>query len=271
MCDQFYTNADVARSCIDTVMRRYDLLHDFDMCLEPSAGKGSFFKLLPLQSRYGIDVDPKFDGVIKGDFLEYVHDPRYTRCIVIGNPPFGRLCSMAIRFFNHAASFANVIAFIVPRTFKRVSVHNRLDMHFHLVYCQDLPVKPCCFTPKLSAKCCFQIWERRHEARLRLKMPSTHPDFIFLPWGPKDDKGNPTPPVEADFAIKAYGSCCGTIQKEGLHALTPKSWHWIKSNIPVDDLIQRLSRIDYSMSMDTVRQDSIGQSELVYLYAKVGV
>ena len=81
--------------------------------------------------------------------------------MVIGNPPFGKISSFAVRFFNKSAEYAEVIAFIVPRTFKRVSVQNRLNLNFHLIYNEDLPMKPCCFEPKMGAKCCFQIWKKK--------------------------------------------------------------------------------------------------------------
>jgi hypothetical protein len=77
--------------------------------------------------------------------------------LIIGNPPFGKSSSIAIKFFNKAALFSECIAFILPRTFKRISIQNRLDLNFSLIYTKDLPVKPCCFIPKMEAKCCFQI------------------------------------------------------------------------------------------------------------------
>ena len=85
----------------------------------------------------------------------------------------------------------------------------------------------------------------------------------------KTSMDNQPPPNNADFAVRAYGSNCGEIRIDNLETLRPKSWHWIKSNIDVDVLIKRLKRIDYSMSKDTVRQDSLGRCELVYLYLKI--
>ena len=51
-----------------------------------------------------------------------------------------------------------------------------------------------------------------------------------------------------------------------MNTLRPKSWHWIKSNINIDELKKKFKSLDYSMSKDTVRQDSLGQQELIYLY-----
>lgn len=262
--DQFYTNDEIALKCVEDLKNRIDI-RDFDRILEPAAGTGSFFKLIPEHQREGIDIDPKHPDVVKQDFLHYkpVSDRSYC---VIGNPPFGKGSSLAIRFFNHAASFADVIAFIIPRTFKRVSVQNRLNLNFHLVDTIDLPLKPCCFDPVMSAKCCFQVWTKKIERRKKVVLPNTHPDFDFMHMGPIDENGQPTPPDGADFAVKAYGSNCGKIKDDDLHILRPKSWHWIKSHIDIDVLKSRIRELDFGMSKDTVRQDSIGRSELIYLY-----
>lgn len=235
--DQFYTKPEVAEECYQELKDQIDLV-SFDIILEPSAGTGSFFQLIPEHQRKGIDLEPKYPGIIQQDFLQFKFEPNKRYCVV-GNPPFGKVSSLAVKFFNHAATFADVIAFIIPRTFKRVSVQNRLHLNFHLVYNKDLPIKPCCFSPTMSAKCCFQIWTRMSEQRQRIVLPTTHQDFEFLSLGPLDEKGQPTPPDGAHFVVKAYGSNCGSIKETDLDKLRPKSWHWIKSNIDVQELKKR--------------------------------
>lgn len=262
--DQFYTNSEIAEKCFNTVKNTVDI-ENYDIILEPSAGNGSFYNILDHNKRIGIDIDPKCEGIIKKDFFEYRHEKDKTY-LCIGNPPFGKVSSLAIKFFNHCAEFSNCIAFIIPRTFKRVSIQNRLNLNFSLIYNEDLPVKPCCFTPKMSAKCCFQIWIKNSVPRVRIIYDKTHSDFSFLKLGKKDKKNQPTPPKNADFVVKAYGSNCGTINRDNLDKLRPKSWHWIKSHISTELLIERFKELDYSMSKDTVRQDSLGQQELIYLY-----
>ena len=283
MLDQFYTRNDVAKECIQNLIdcKECDNFNDFDIILEPSVGTGSFYKNLditdPENRKMGLDLEPKVDsskykGIIKKmNYFNFIPD-NSKRYLVIGNPPFGRVSSTAVQFFNKSAEFADVIAFIIPRTFKRVSIQNKLNLNFHLVYNRDLPLKPCCFKPKMSAKCCFQIWIKRNVKRVVIKYKNTHPDFKFLKLGPKDSKNQPTPPQNADFVIKAYGSNCGNILigNSILKDLRPKSWHWIKikenSSVDIPTLIKRLKSLDYSVSRDTVRQDSIGQGELVHLY-----
>lgn len=260
--DQFYTNSDVAIR-LWTTYQTYMPRHNY--ILEPSAGTGSFYNLLPVDKRIGIDLEPKAPGIIRQDFLEFKPEEK-KRYIVIGNPPFGKCSSLAIKFFNKCAEFADLIGFIIPRTFKRISIQNKLNLDFNLIWSEDLPVNPCCFTPQMGAKCCFQIW-KRGEPRVSVVLAATHDDFDFLPYGPLDAKGQPTPPAGADFVIKAYGSNCGSIKINGLDELRPKSWHWIKANIDISTLKNRFNSLDYSVSKDTVRQDSIGKRDLIQLYS----
>jgi hypothetical protein len=129
-------------------------------------------------------------------------------------------------------------------------------------------MEPCSFSPPMMAKCCFQIWEKRTTPREITKLPTTHEDWEFLSFGPKDAKGQPTPPIGADFALRAYGGKCGEIVESALESLRPKSWHWIKANINKHMLIKRFSTLDYTLSHDTARQNSLGRGELVRIYSE---
>jgi hypothetical protein len=263
--DQFYTNKDVAIKCYEKLKEIVDI-DSYDYIVEPSAGTGSFYNLLNKDKRIGIDLEPKCDGLIKMDYLEFI-PKNNQRYIVIGNPPFGRVSSLAVRFFNKS-KYADCIAFIIPRTFNRVSIQNKLHLDFHLIYNEDLPLNPCSFSPKMSAKCCFQIWVKKNIPRDLVYHEKSHPDFVFLKHGQKDIQNQPTPPIGADFTIKAYGSNCGIIQENNLDKLRPKSWHWLKSNIDIQTLKKRFSLLDYNISKQTVRQDSLGQKELIFLYTQ---
>ncbi len=262
--DQFYTNYDIALKCYDKLINIINI-NDYDIHLEPSAGSGSFFNIMDKRKKIGIDISPQNKDIIKMNFFDYnpINNNKY---IVVGNPPFGRISSLAVKFFNKSAEFADCIAFIIPRTFKRVSIQNKLSLNFELIYNEDLPITPCCFTPKMTAKCCFQIWIKTNTIRKIIRYDKTHPDFNFIKHGPNDKNKQPTPPTNCDFAIKAYGSNCGEIIDINLNLLRPKSWHWIISNIDINLLKNRFNNLDYSMSKDTVRQDSLGKQELIYLY-----
>lgn len=268
--DKFYTIPSVVDTCISTVGTIYKWT-DWSLIIEPSAGNGSFLLKIPTENKIGIDISPEHADIIKMDFFEYSPSTSplnsISNILVIGNPPFGKVSSLAIKFFNHAAQFATVIAFIIPRTFRRISVQNKLDKWFHLRLDEETPIKPCSFSPSMNVKCCFQIWEKREVEREMVILPTTHSDWEFLPFGPTDEFGQPTPPPQgADFAIRAYGGKCGEIKKDDLIKLRPKSWHWIKCNIDIDLLISRIQQLDYSNSLNTARQNSLGKGELVKLY-----
>lgn len=265
--DKFYTIPSVAKKCIDITesIYRWD---DWELVVEPSAGNGSFFLQLPTKKCIGIDILPEHDGIIKQDFLTYHPDTSIKNILVIGNPPFGRVSSTAIKFFNHSSQWANTIAFIVPRTFRRISVQNKLNLNFKLIHDTDIPTSPCSFYPQMMAKCCFQIWERSQNKRNIINLPTSHPHWIFLNFGEKDSNNQPTPPLNADFAIRAYGGKCGEIVTTNLGQLRPKSWHWIKSNIDSHVLISNFNKLDYTISLNTARQNSIGKGELVNIYSQ---
>ena len=264
--DKFYTLPIYSKRCIDKVFQMYETVA-WDLIVEPSAGNGSFLNQLPAHTAsVGIDICPEHPNILTQDFFVYSPPPNKPNILVIGNPPFGRVSSLAIRFFNHAAKWANTIAFIVPRTFRRVSVQNKLDHSFHLVYDEEIPMKPCWFSPAMMVKCCFQIWEKKEHKRALVDLPTTHPDWEFVAFGPLDERGQPTPPSAADFAIRAYGGKIGEIRTECLYELRPKSWHWIKSRIDQRELIERFCALDYSNSVNTARQNSLGRGELVALY-----
>jgi hypothetical protein len=266
--DKFYTIPSISKKCIDNVSSFYSW-DSWDLVVEPSAGNGSFLTQIPTEKRIGIDILPEHKEIIEQDFLKY--NPSFSsssNVLVIGNPPFGRNSSLAVKFFNYASEWANVIAFIVPRTFRRISIQNKLNQHFHLIFDIEIPNEPCAFDPPMMAKCCFQIWEKTTRKRSVIKLSTEHKHWNFLPFGPKDNKGQPTPPKNADFAIRAYGGKCGEIVLSNLEILRPKSWHWIKCNTDKNTLIERFKSLDYSLSLDTARQNSIGRGELVQLYSK---
>ena len=55
--DKFYTKEEIALECYSTLKDNVDIdLYDFH--LEPSAGGGSFYKLLDPSKAVGIDIDP---------------------------------------------------------------------------------------------------------------------------------------------------------------------------------------------------------------------
>lgn len=263
--DKFYTIPSYSKICINNVFKLYDI-NSFDLIIEPSAGNGSFLNQIESINKIGIDILPENNNIIKQDFLDYNPPIEKKNILVIGNPPFGKISSLAIKFFNHSSKWSNIIAFIIPKTFRKISIQNKLNKNFHLIYDEDVPNNPCCFLPPMNVKCCFQIWEKQNIIRDLIILPTYHIDWDFLSLGPKDINNQPTPPNDADFVIRAYGGKIGELKLDNLNNLRPKSWHWFKSKINKDKLIDIFTKLDYSNSVNTARQNSMGKAELVNLY-----
>ena len=51
------------------VLKKYNDSRKRYTFIEPSAGSGSFLKILPKNKRIGIDIEPRFDEIIKQDYL----------------------------------------------------------------------------------------------------------------------------------------------------------------------------------------------------------
>jgi predicted RNA methylase len=163
--DQYYTNTSVAKECVDHILVKLPHTKDFQW-IEPSAGNGSFLKAIPKEfDRIGIDIDPKAIGILKGDFLEWSPTTSKKR-IVFGNPPFGRQSSLAKGFIKHACSFADVVAFILPRSFVKPSMSRAFPLPFHCIFSEEISKNAFEVNGQsYDVPCIFQIWEKRNENR----------------------------------------------------------------------------------------------------------
>ncbi len=182
--DEFFTKPEVAAELFEKtlgVVSDRPGFREATRWLEPSAGEGAFYKLLPRDKRLGIDIAAKVPGVIEHDFLTF-RDFGEHRYFCIGNPPFTK--GAAVHFFNYAARVSRYIAFVVTETFSRASIQRKLDRHFHLV--ATLPVPDMAFRHggrECSVPTIYQIWERREELRpLPVRETSEEcADLEFLP------------------------------------------------------------------------------------------
>ena len=182
--DEFMTKPEVAqelfKKTLDIVVER-PAFRKVTRWLEPSAGAGAFYNLLPADKRLGIDIAAKIQGVIEHDFLSY-RDFGDHNYFCLGNPPFSK--GAAVKFFNRAARVSSYIAFVVPETFANPSIQKQLDRRFHLL--ATLPVPDMAFLlagREVSVPTIFQIWERRDELRpLPVREASEESaDLEFLP------------------------------------------------------------------------------------------
>ena len=73
--DQFFTSKESSQYCID---KTYEILKKWNVdisnyhFIEPSAGDGSFYNLLPPDKRTGIDIEPKSDEIEESKKIESI-------------------------------------------------------------------------------------------------------------------------------------------------------------------------------------------------------
>lgn len=190
--DKFYTHPNIAKKFVN-VIEEYFPLNQFDLVIEPSAGSGNILQYLPKDS-VGLDLEPEADCIIKQNFFEY--NPGYhplmnnIRIACIGNPPFGSgyMNPLAKGFFNHAATFSELIAFIVPAKWQTSwKVQFQLDKSFNLYHTEFLPKNSFVLDGQpYDVPCCMQVWSKLHrndlkDLRIRDRPPTKHEDFeMFL-------------------------------------------------------------------------------------------
>ena len=118
--DSFFTEREVARQCFD-ILKKVSKKHNVNLneyhFIEPSAGEGCFYDLLPIGKRTALDILPRKKYIQKADFLQWYPQDENKKYVAIGNPPFGVRGAYALAFVNRALLFADIVAFILPMSF----------------------------------------------------------------------------------------------------------------------------------------------------------
>ena len=194
-CDQFYTLPTVAKACfgeMKQVLRKYGIATKPYTFIEPSAGCGHFYNQLPKTKRIGIDIDPQKSPlnatfqkeIIKEDFLKW--DAPEGRCIVIGNPPFGRNGKTALDFVLKAFEFADFVSFILPPIFESTgkgSCRNRLaKMGYVLLYTRPIDDGSfvCPDGSTIGVKTVFQVWAKHAPTGYKAAKPKTCESYVSV-------------------------------------------------------------------------------------------
>lgn len=204
--EQFYTPAETASWVVNRVLEVVPESRQ-KIWLEPSAGSGAFVDALAqanINDVIAMDIEPAHPSVQKKDFLAWRQTA--TDLVAIGNPPFGRNNSLSIPFFNKCAQFSSTIAFIVPRSWRKWSVTNRLSLDFTCISDDDLSINyvdvfGADVYAKNNLRTCLQVWTKTNVPREPVKIA----DHGFV---------EKVAPAQADIALKVFGYGCGTVLTE---------------------------------------------------------
>ena len=252
--EQFYTPLELAHTLVEYVEQILGPLQGKKV-LEPAGGTGSFVEAALARGAQVIsfDIEPLHPAVDQGSFLEQVLS--YENLITISNPPFGRNNSLSIPFFNHAATSSDAICFIVPRSWRKWSVTNRLDLNFELLSDQDLDIDYMdssgdLISDKSRLATCFQIWKRNSVARVPVKIK---------------DMGvvEKVSPQQADISLTVFGYGCGTV-KQQFDRVPNTTQLFLKLNHP--KALAALRSVDFSRFFrSTAYTEALSIQEINYL------
>jgi predicted RNA methylase len=196
--DKFYTKEEVSKKIIATIN-----LDDYDLIVDPSCGDGSFFNNIN-KNKIGIDIDHTLsdNNIIKTDFLKWDYNNIIkndsSRVLAITNPPFGKQGSLALKFIKKCSLFSDTIAFILPLSFAKDSMKNKIPIYYHLIYQEILSDNSFLLNNEdYQVKCVYQVWKKKpYKREIIKKIPEV--GFTYT-----KDKN------KADIAIRRVGIYAG--------------------------------------------------------------
>ncbi|MGL4352800.1 MAG: hypothetical protein ACRCTP_02445 [Aeromonas popoffii] len=260
--------------------------------IEPSAGTGAFIRGLlsngvAADRILAYDLEPKCNDflVTTANFYQVTDvNPRFA----IGNPPFGKGGSEAIKFMNHCAELGvRKLGFINPscvgnkfftdsqllRGWKPISTKEHWfpsDAHFVLDNNEQYGEK------ENPVNCIFQLWE--YDPKYQRPYPPTATecgDFRILkqPLNKEVIGGKqreiPVGEIDADLVFVTHGKNAGRILpfEAGIHKANVKCFLKIKTDI---ELVKaKLGEVDWELmkQFSTIRHNpSLSPAEIIDLY-----
>jgi predicted RNA methylase len=253
--EQYYTPKKLAIELLSEIEKILGPLAGKTV-LEPAGGTGAFIEAV-LTAGAGkvisFDIEPLHALVAEGNFLE--QQITETNLITISNPPFGRNNSLSIPFFNHAAEISDAICFIVPRSWRKWSVTNRLDLRFELVLDQDIDIdyvdaNGLPLSSKTHLATCFQVWRKSGSQRKQVRVI---------------DKGiiEKVSPELADVSLTIFGYGCGKVKTE-FPPIANTTQMFLKLHHP--KALAALEKVDYSkFYKSTAYTEALSLQEINYL------
>lgn len=253
--EQFYTPPDIAHDVVALVLANVPTALERTW-VEPCGGTGRFldgFAAAGVTRMWSCDIEPQDPRVELRDFLSMTAAD-FTAlglkdAVVATNPPFGRNNALSVPFFNQSALFADVIAFIVPRSWRKWSVQDRLDRHFDLVADEDLAidyegVDGKKLSERGALKTCVQVWVRQTgsdgDGGLWRRPLHVVPDRGYV---------TKVSPAEADVSLTIFGRGCGSVKTEFPRVgNTTQMFLKLKDN----DVLEALLRVDFARFYERV-------------------
>lgn len=253
--EQYYSPRDLAKKLTQTFIDVVSADVHADTFIEPAAGTGSFvdsLRELGAKNVLAYDIAPKHPDVEEVDFLDVFLEDTDLLCVT--NPPFGRNNSLSVPFFNKLARHCTYIGFIVPKSWRKWTVQDRLDRRAQLVYDEDVAVhyvddsgESLYDSKKPGMNTVFQIWRVRNDGYRREKV--VVPDHGLI---------TPASLVDADVALVVFGHSCGKVIEDFDRSKKKTTTMYLKVSEPsVIEVMKRLPYGEFSKNVSFVKALSI--------------
>lgn len=259
--DKFYTNESAVKLCMIELNKVVNI-DSYNTVIEPSAGNGAFIDFLPKDTIL-LDLEPENSKITKQDWLEY-SVKHNEKTLVVGNPPFGTRSSLAKNFIKHSIAIgADVIAFILPETFKKLTNQSKtlFPESWVLMSQYDLPRDSFSIEGSVyHVPCTFFVWGKIQDfpdvINLRKVKIEDSSDFEFLTRGDSN----------ADFCINGNNGKVKSVSE----VTNSKAEHYIKILKQNKELIKdKFSTLPFEwLSSVNGGVAWIGRQEILEAYAK---
>lgn len=253
--DQFFTPTNTVEYCFNKfkeILKKYNDIDNHYTYIEPSAGNGKFLDILPSDRKIGVDIEPRKEGIIKADYLNWKPKEKGPY-VVIGNPPFGLRGQLALKFINHSYQFADYVCFILPQLFESdgKGVPRKRVQGFQLIHSEKLNTDfedP--MGKQIKVECIFQVWSKYHtNPYYNIKDIDTSVMKIYS----LSDGGTPSTTRNKHMFDKCHiylpSTCFGKENMryyESLKDLPRKKGYGIVFNKNTSENMERFKRIDWS-------------------------
>lgn len=279
--DQFYTSPALAEACTAKLLEVLPHLGYTRKLafLEPSAGTGAF--ITPLVSRslswFAGDLEPKYPGVLKKDFLdeEFKALPSREELVTLGNPPFGKKSKLALEFLARSFDYCDTVAFVLPLQFQKYGTQRLIHPGARLVYDEVCPEKSFIFKGEdYSVRCVFQIWTLRESnlknQRILTRPPTNHPDFdAWIYNATEDSKRFFSMPWEIAIRRQGWEGFTPTLREDLTEPLSDRI-QWILLKPRNDEVRKKLLEIDYeTLANRNTSVRGFGKADLVEEYKRL--
>lgn len=245
--DKYYTNNNVVKLCYK-LFNKFIKVSKNDLVIEPSAGNGAFIKYLnKYNNKLYYDIKPEHKDIIKKNYLKINYKKllkKYDKIHVIGNPPFGKKSSMALKFIKHSCKFCDTFSFILPKSFDKYFMKKTVPLNFHLIKSCDLPDN----SFNLPIKCIFQIWIKKNKKRIIIKKIKTNKNYKFV-----KKNENPT------FAIRRVGSKSGYIYYDNITNKNNNTHYFIK----LLRKYKKIKKVNFKEKSYTLGANSISKMDII--------